>query len=184
MGEWHEFRELRRYSLNYRVVLLATFLITVIFDLTLAVEIGMVLASLFFIYRVQTLSGVERLALPAKGPDGESNEGIAAFHLFGSMFFGSVGKIEDELDVKQLEGTIVVLDMYKVINLDTTALEMLDNLLRDLRKAKADLVLCGLNKQPLSIIQRSGFADRLGNNHFCDTLQAGVEAARLLRKLA
>jgi len=184
MGEWHEFRELRRYSMNYRVVLLATFLITVIFDLTLAVEIGMVLASLFFIYRVQTLSGVERLALPAHGPDGASNEGIAAFHLFGSMFFGSVGKIEDELDVKQLEGTIVVLDMYKVINLDTTALEMLDNLLRDLRKAKADLVLCGLNKQPLSIIQRSGFAARLGDNHFCDTLQAGVEEARLLRKLA
>ncbi len=184
MGEWHEFRELRRYSMNYSAVLVSTFLITVIFDLTLAVEIGMVLASLFFIYRVQTLSGVERLTLPPRSADGISNTGIIAFQVFGSMFFGSVGKIEDELDPERLDVTILVLDMHKVINLDTTALEMLDNLLRDLRKRDADLVLCGLNKQPDSIIRRSGFADRLGANHFCNTLQEGVEEARLLRKLA
>ncbi|MCX9155036.1 SulP family inorganic anion transporter [Niveibacterium sp. 24ML] len=184
MGEWHEFRELRRYSMNYRVVLLATFVITVIFDLTLAVEIGMVLASLFFIYRVQTLSGVERVVLPAQAPDGSSNAGIMAFQVFGSMFFGTVGKIEDELDPEQMDTTMLVLDMHKVISLDTTALEMLDTLLRDLRKRGSDLVLCGLNKQPGSIIQRSGFLERLGSNRVCDTLQEGIEEARMLRRLA
>jgi SulP family sulfate permease len=56
MGEWHQFLELRRYSYNYRIILLATFLVTVLFDLTIAVELGMVLASLFFIYRMSELT--------------------------------------------------------------------------------------------------------------------------------
>ena len=63
MGEWHEFAELRRYSYNYRVILLATFFVTVLFDLTIAVELGMVLASLFFIYRMSELTRIERMPL-------------------------------------------------------------------------------------------------------------------------
>ena len=61
MGEWHEFAELKRYSYNYRIILLSTFLVTVLFDLTIAVELGMVLASLFFIYRMSELTKIERL---------------------------------------------------------------------------------------------------------------------------
>jgi SulP family sulfate permease len=66
MGEWHEFLELRRYSYNYRIILLATFFVTVVFDLTIAVELGMVLASLFFIYRMSELTRIERLPLLKK----------------------------------------------------------------------------------------------------------------------
>jgi SulP family sulfate permease len=60
MGDWRAFRDLRKYSIPYRTVLLATFVVTVVFDLTLAVEIGLVLASLFFIYRVSELTKVDR----------------------------------------------------------------------------------------------------------------------------
>ncbi len=60
MGDWHEFRRLKHFSWNYRVILLATFALTVLFDLTVAVEIGMLLAGLFFIYRMQDLTAVER----------------------------------------------------------------------------------------------------------------------------
>jgi SulP family sulfate permease len=65
MGEWHEFKGLSRFSLPYRTTLLTTFLVTVLFDLTLAVELGMVLASLFFIYRMSDLTRVERLPSPS-----------------------------------------------------------------------------------------------------------------------
>ena len=61
MGEWHEFRELKRFSWNYRIILLSTFFVTVLFDLTIAVELGMVLASLFFIYRMSELTRIEQI---------------------------------------------------------------------------------------------------------------------------
>jgi hypothetical protein len=69
MGEWHEFAELKRYSYNYRIILLSTFLVTVLFDLTIAVELGMVLASLFFIYRMSELTKIERLPLDEEAHD-------------------------------------------------------------------------------------------------------------------
>jgi len=182
MGEWHEFRELRRYSLNYRTVLLATFFITVVFDLTLAVEIGMVLASLFFIYRVQTLTGATQVMLDATELAEDDAHGIVAFKVFGSLFFGAVGKLEDQLDPERLNAKVLVLDLHKVINLDTTGLEMLDNLLRALRRRGAELVLCGLNEQPLSIMCRSGLIERLGADNLCAILPDALARARELTR--
>ena len=65
MGEWHEFARLRLFSEHYRLLMLATFLLTVVFDLTVAVEVGLVLASLMFIMRISSLTRIERLRLPA-----------------------------------------------------------------------------------------------------------------------
>src|SRR4029453_14685122 len=65
MGEWRAFAHLRHFSNNYRVVMLATFLLTVIFDLTVAVEVGLILASLLFIMRISSLTRLERVSLPA-----------------------------------------------------------------------------------------------------------------------
>ena len=182
MGEWHEFRTLRRYSMNYRVVLLATFLITVIFDLTLAVEIGMVLASLFFIYRVQALTGATQVMLDETSLATDEKDGIVAFRVFGSLFFGAVGKLEDQLAPDRLDARVLVLDLHKVISLDTTGLEMLDNLVRALRRRGAELVLCGLNEQPASIVQRSGFAERLGADRLCADLDEALQRARELAR--
>ena len=102
MGEWHEFMELRRFSYNYRIILLVTFFVTVVFDLTIAVELGMVLASLFFIYRMSELTRIERLPLAEEArdphflhPDGSMR--VAAWQLFGSLFFGAANKLEELL---------------------------------------------------------------------------------------
>src|SRR5574343_576900 len=94
MGEWHEFKKLQRFSYNYRIILLATFFVTVLFDLTIAVELGMVLASLFLIYRMSELTRVARRPLREEAsepqflyPDGSMR--VAAWQLFGSLFFRS-----------------------------------------------------------------------------------------------
>ncbi len=182
MGEWHEFRELRRYSLNYRAILLATFFITVVFDLTLAVEIGMVLASLFFIYRVQALTGATQIMLDQTELAEDDARGVVAFKVFGSLFFGAVGKLEDQLDPEKLNARVLVLDLHKVINLDTTGLEMLENLMRALKKRGADLVLCGLNEQPASILRRSGLADRIGESNIHEQFDAALRHARKIAR--
>jgi SulP family sulfate permease len=153
MGDWHAFRDLRRYSIPYRTVLLSTFVITVVFDLTLAVEIGLVLASLFFIYRVSDLTRVEPMTLDGMPP------GVAAFKVFGSLFFGSVGKLEPLLDPMRTPARIVILEMHQVISIDNTGLETLQSLQRSLARRGGRLLLCGLNRNPAEQVARAGFVE-------------------------
>jgi len=185
MGEWHHFRELRRFSYNYRIILLATFFVTVLFDLTIAVELGMVLASLFFIYRMSELTRVERRPLREEAseprflyPDGTMR--VAAWQLFGSLFFGAVNKLEALLDPAAGHPEVVILDMTQLIQLDTTGLEGLDNLLDKLKKRGCTLLICGLNSQPGSLLYRSGFIDHLGDDNVCTDLSAALARAYLL----
>jgi SulP family sulfate permease len=174
MGDWHAFRELRRYSIPYRTVLIATFVITVVFDLTLAVQIGLVLASLFFIYRVSELTRVERIPLDGLPPD------IGAHKVFGSLFFGSVGKLEPLLDPQATPERIVILELHQVISLDNTALDTLDALLRGLRARGGDLLLCGLNRHPAEQIARSLFGAELGADNVLPHLAAALIRAQQL----
>ncbi|MGB4673429.1 MAG: sulfate permease [Azovibrio sp.] len=182
MGEWHEFKKLRRFSNNYRAILLSTFFVTVIFDLTLAVELGMVLSCLFFIYRMSELTRIERLPLKEHErepvflhPDGSLR--IAAWRLYGSLFFGAVNKLEALLDPHAGHPEVVILDMQSLIQLDTTGLEGLENLLNQLQKRGCTLIVCGLNSQPGSLLYRSGFIDHLGDENVCPDLTAALARA-------
>jgi SulP family sulfate permease len=185
MGEWHEFLELRRYSYNYRVILLATFFVTVVFDLTIAVELGMVLASLFFIYRMSELTRIERLPLAQEAHEPkflylDGSMRIAAWQMFGSLFFGAVNKLEELLDPREGHPEIVILDMTRLIQLDTTGLEGLENLRDKLHKRGCTLIVCGLNSQPGSLLFRSGFIDRLGDDNVSHDLSSAVLRAYTL----
>jgi sulfate permease, SulP family len=179
MGEWEEFKRLRQFSTQYRTVMLATFLLTVIVDLSVAVQIGLVLAALFFIYRISTLTTIERV-----GPEMPLPEGAAAYRIFGSLFFGAVGKLEALTENPDGESPprALILDLHKVINLDTTCLDTLESLHRSLLKRGAMLVLCDANDQPLSLMRRSGFLERLGKENLLPDLPAAIgRAGHLLR---
>ena len=185
MGEWHEFKKLRRFSNNYRAILLSTFFVTVVFDLTIAVELGMVLACLFFIYRMSELTRIERLPLKEHEqepaflyPDGSLR--ITAWRLYGSLFFGAVNKLEILLDPHAGHPEVVILDMQSLIQLDTTGLEGLENLLGKLKKRGCTLLVCGLNSQPGSLLYRSGFIDHLGDENVCTTLTDALARAEYL----
>ncbi len=185
MGEWHEFVELKRYSYNYRIILLATFFVTVLFDLTIAVELGMVLASLFFIYRMSELTRIERVPMEEEAhdprflyPDGTMR--VATWQLFGSLFFGAVNKLEDLLDPREGHPEVVILDMARLIQLDTTGLEGLESLRDNLHKRGCTLIVCGLNSQPGSLLYRSGFIDHLGDDNVCPDMTHALQRAYLL----
>jgi SulP family sulfate permease len=156
MGEWREFARLRRFSLPYRTILLGTFTLTVVFDLTVAVETGLVLACVFFVYRMGSLFRVRPSAEQA-------SPGVQSFELYGSLFFGAVLRIE-ELDSEIAPGThTVVLRARQLISMDTTGLDALMQLRRALLRRSVRLVLSELNEQPLSLVRRSGFeADLCG----------------------
>lgn len=176
MGDWHAFRDLRKYSIPYRTVLLATFFVTVAFDLSLAVEIGLVLASLFFIYRISELTRVEPITLDGAPP------GVAAFKVFGSLFFGSVGKLEPLLDPSATPARIVILEMHQVISIDNTGLETLQSLARSLSRRGGQLILCGLNRNPAEQMVRSGFRDELGADNVVPHLAAALFRAHKIAR--
>ena len=171
MGDWHEFSELFHFSLQYRIILIATFLLTVIFDLTVAVEAGIILSCMFFIYRISSLTRLETVRI-----DPPSSE-IAAYGVFGSLFFGSVSKIESLSEQKLVLPKIMILELHQMINLDTTGLDALERLHRNLGKNGSRLILCALNKQPESLVRRSGFLASLGPENITTDLAAAVALA-------
>jgi SulP family sulfate permease len=169
MGEWHEFARLRHFSAPYRTILLGTFVLTVVFDLTVAVEVGLVLACVFFIWRMGQLFSVR----PQRS--GDVPPGVAVFELFGALFFGAVGKIE-ALPMQLPQGTrAVVLEMHRLISMDTSGLEALQQLHRALQRRGIALLLARVNEQPLSLMRRSGFEASIGADAIVPSVDAALE---------
>ena len=176
MGEWGDFREMRRYTMNYRAILLATFVLTVVFDLVVAVEVGLVMAALLFITRVSSLTGVTEIATDRLPPS------VRAYEIFGSLFFGSANKLEPLLARAEPADPcrVLVLDMQKTMNVDTTGLDILDTLQRKLAKNGKVLLISGAGEQPMSLFRRSGFAERIGVEQLQAQFAAAVARAREL----
>ncbi len=115
------------------------------------------------------------------GPDQKLPDGVVSFELFGSLFFGAVGKIE-ALPAQLAAGTrCVVLEMHRLISLDTSGLDALDHLHKDLKKAGIALVLANVNEQPLSLMRRSGFAAVLGEDAIVPTVAAAFSGTPIAR---
>ncbi|MEQ1517338.1 MAG: SulP family inorganic anion transporter [Usitatibacteraceae bacterium] len=158
MGEWREFTRLKQFS---------------IFDLVVAVEVGLILSSLFFIFRISSLTRVDAIDLPydqTRLPDGRV---VGAVRIFGSLFFASVTKLEHLLDPAGKLPDVLILEMHQVINMDTTGLDALASLHKLMKKRGGLMMIAGVNEQPLSLMRRSGFIKELGE----DNLRSSVEDA-------
>ena len=150
MGEWREFAELRRASNHYRLIMLGTFFLTVVFDLTVALQVGLLLACVLFVRRMSSLFQVVEL----------SNSGEeASFRLYGSLFFGAVAKIDPILNVVESNphGMTIRLDVQSLQSLDASGLDVLEQLQKAIASRGGRLVLAGLNAQPREVMERSGF---------------------------
>ncbi len=153
MGEWREFMHLRNYRLPYRITLLAVFLLTVVLDLTVAVEVGLLMACITFIYRISSLSRSEQLE-DALHPE-LAPAGARAYRFYGALFFGAVKLVGDIAGM--LPAQTLVIDLKNVIYIDSTGIDALIDLSRRCADAKVSLVVCGLTHQPHDIARRSGW---------------------------
>jgi len=178
MGEWRAFVDLRQFRMPYRFTLLAVFVLTVVVDLTVAVEVGLFAAGLTFIYRISNLTRIE----PVTAQDDPALAGhlaaIQAWRLYGALFFGAVQlleKIEDALP-PQTQLKAVVLDLKNVIYVDSSGAEALHDFALLCAKKNVHLVVCGLVHQPLDIAQRSGLMALLSNRLALDVAQGLILA--------
>ena len=174
MGEWRAFADLKQFRAPYRITLVAVFLLTVIVDLTVAVEFGLLAACVTFIYRISNLSRVEQLsAQDTPALTGQKGR-ISAYRFYGALFFGAVKlveAIEDELPQK-----VVVLDLKNIIYIDSSGADALVSLAQVCHKRQIRLIICGLNHQPLDIAQRTGIQALVGND-FKPDWASGLETA-------
>ena len=181
MGEWHAFTDLKQFRSPYRITLLAVFLLTVMVDLTVAVEFGLFAACITFIYRISNLSRVEPLSDKDTAKLTHQEGLVRAYRFYGALFFGAVKlveAIEDKLPQKAL-----VLDLKNLIYIDSSGIDALMALARICQKKQVRLIICGLNHQPLDIARRTGFLALAGQNVLPD-YDSGLDAALLSEKQA
>ena len=160
MGEWREFVRLKTFRMPYRISLLLVFVLTVVVDLTVAVEVGIFFACFIFIYRISSLSTAERVELPEEMPQ---VAGVTSFKLTGAIFFGAVKLIDDMLI--DMPSKALVLDFSSVIYIDSSGEESLEELLETYHDKGVPILVYGLRQQPWDMLTRTGWLKRLGKEN-------------------
>lgn len=187
MGEWGEFGILKRMARSDAIVFLVTFVLTVLFDLTVAVEIGLLLAAALFIKRVTDTTQVSALdeesdAARAQGHEKVSNvpEGVLVYRLFGALLFGAADKLDSVLHRATGNTRVIILHMPAVMALDGTALNTLEEMNGKLKRQGRHMILSGPHTQPYFLMEKTGFLDRLGHDNVAADLESAVARARTL----
>ena len=160
MGEWREFVRLKTFRMPYRISLLLVFVLTVVVDLTVAVEVGIFFACFIFIYRISSLSTAERIELPEEMPQ---VAGVTSFKLTGAIFFGAVKLIDDMLI--DMPSRALVLDFSSVIYIDSSGEKSLEELLETYHDKGVPILVYGLRQQPWDMLTRTGWLKRLGKEN-------------------
>ena len=187
MGEWEAFKTLRKYPISDSAVLMATFMLTVVFDLTVAVEIGMFVAIFSFIKRITELTHVSVAEESPMPDDGEATimrkavpKGVMIYRIYGALFFGAADKLETVLQQTHTEPEVLILKMNEVISIDASALHILEHLHGKLQKNGKHLILCGPHTQPYFLMHQSGFFSKLGTENIAPNLDQAIKRATAL----
>jgi SulP family sulfate permease len=162
--------------------LLLTFALTVIFDLVVAIEVGVLLAAVLFMKRMSEVTQVAgwKDVDPENDPDSIDLRVLPkhtlVFEINGPMFFATAGKI---LQISPKEDTkALVLRMRSVSAIDATAMRNLEILLDDCNNRGVKLIMSHVNEQPMKVIQKAGFYDKLGEKNFCPHIDDALARAQ------
>jgi len=187
MSEWRRFLRLFRGPRSDVAVLLATFSLTVLVDLTAAIQVGVVLASLLFMKRMADVTQVRSLTSPAQeaelpGFESETHgltipPEVEVFQVAGTFFFGAASKFSETMARLERPPTVVILRMWDVYALDATGLHALEDIFEVFRRQGTVLLLSGVRAQPLMVLERSGFLERIGEDNIPGAFSDAVARA-------
>ena len=190
MVSWKQFLRLHRWPFSDSSVFLATFALTVLANLTLAVEVGVVLACLLMVKRVSETSQITAVDEASETEGSQHSlvgrtvpKGVLIFRVFGAFFFGVVDKLDDELKRAKMEPEILILRMRKVLAIDATGLQALKDLHHKLKTKGKHLILSAPHTQPLAVMINAGFIEEIGEENVCPHIAAALARARVILKL-
>jgi SulP family sulfate permease len=194
MSEWRVFRALMHAPRSDVLVLVTTFVITVIFDLTLAVQIGVVLAVFLFMKRMANATRVRSITIELADPkhdwdadvDGEVQRaskrqvpaGVEVFEVHGPFFFGAADKVREAVQIAPDPPRVLILRMQHMPVIDATGLHALAEIRHGCAKSGIVLVLCGLGSQPYQALRQSGQLEAIGKENLTQTIDQALNRAR------
>lgn len=188
MSEWRTFKALLKNPKSDVAVLLITFFLTVIFDLTIAIEVGLVIACLLFMRRVAEtteISVIKDEINPGSEVDillKEENitipEGVEVYEINGPYFFGIANKFEEQMILFGDKPNVRIIRMRKVPFVDSTGIHNLSNLCKMSQKEKITIVLSGVNKKVHDTLGKAGFYDLIGKENICSNINIALERAK------
>ncbi len=191
MSEWRTFRSELRAPRSDVIVLLLTFFLTVLVDLTVAVEVGILLAAFLFMKRMAEVSNVTALtrefaeveagtgALFSEGRD-RIPAGVQLYAIDGPFFFGAAEKFKETLGTVAGAPRVIVLLMRHVSAMDSTGLRALLDVMRRFRAGGTALVLVGVHAQPMTVLERAGVIEQVGEDNLVGTIDEALARARTL----
>ena len=189
MSGWRSVRASLRGPKSDVAVLVVTFLLTVIFDLTIAIELGLLLAMLLFMQRMvestRILVSRGELELHASGDDGHQGkserltlpEGVEVYEIEGPFFFGIANRFEEVTSVTQAAPPVRILRMRSVPFMDSTAVRNLGILVATSKRSGTRLILSGVNERVHSTLRATGLADLIGDTYICPDIHRALEVA-------
>lgn len=187
MSEWRTFRSLLKNSKADVSVLLTTFILTVIFDLTIAIELGLLLAMLLFMKRMSETTKVsvvkDQIDLSSEGEIYHEDEkldlkkGVEVYEIDGPFFFGIANKFDECMKVLGDKPKVRIIRMRKVPFMDTTGLHNLESLYRLSEKEKIRIVLSGVNERVREVLEKSDLYGRIGEENVCSNINEALQKA-------
>ena len=187
MSEWRTFRALLRNPKSDITVLLITFVLTVIFDLTVAIEVGLVIACLLFMRRVAETTEISVITdeiNPNEELDIAVNEeslivpkGVEVYEINGPYFFGIANKFEEQMVQLGDRPKVRIIRMRKVPFIDSTGIHNLTNLCKMSKKERVTIVLSGVNEKVHHVLEKSGFYELLGEENICENINVAIDRA-------
>lgn len=185
MSEWRTFRSLMKNPKSDVAVLLTTFILTVVFDLTIAIEIGLLIAMLLFMRRISETTNIsvatdvidlsnegeiihdeEKLVLP---------KGVEVYEIDGPFFFGIANKFDESMKIVSKKPCVRIIRMRKVPFMDSTGLHNLESLYRLSKSEDIQLILSGVNERVHLLLTKSGFASRIGEENICKNINDALK---------
>lgn len=186
MSEWRAFKSLFGAPKSDILVLLATFSLTVLIDLVVAIEIGVVLSSLLFMKRMSDITNVQNLSRDLEDDEDDSdNEEIIAnipkntlvYNINGPFFFGAADKFMEVIQEIDRDTKYIVLKMANAPAMDATAYHALENLYKTCKARRVKLFLSGVQDQPYSVLEKAGFINKIGEQNIFDNLEDALQMA-------
>jgi SulP family sulfate permease len=172
MGEWHLFWSLLRAPRGDVLVLVSTFLLTILVDLTVAIEAGVVLASFLFMHRMAEATEVAAITDTLQESDDENDPGATArrvippgvevFEIYGPFFFGAADRFKRALAASAKRPRVLILRMRHVNSMDATGLHALEDVYHKCRREGTTLILSGVHEVPFEVMNRADFLHHIG----------------------
>lgn len=189
MSEWREFKAQMKMPKSDVVVLLTTFFLTVIFDLTIAIEIGMVLSAFLFMRRMANVTNVgivtrefDESITEETGDNSITGKdvpkGVLVYEVNGPFFFGAASKFKEAARVTEDRIKVFILRLRNVPAIDSTGLTTIEDFYYDCRKNKIILLLSGIHAQPLFAAEKAGLLEKIGIDNCCGNIDDALNRAR------